>query len=137
MTEIPAIDLLPQRPPFQFIDAIKAANDEVTESSFTVKTTTLLLQDQWMSEGALLENMAQTAAAGLGVRQVAAKTTVSRGYIGAIKRFHVHALPRVGDTIVTQVSTLHQVGNASIVLGKIFLGQSEVAQAELTIFVNE
>ena len=89
-----------------------------------------------LSEAGLVENMAQTAAAGAGYYASAgSKKEVSVGYIAGLKDVQVFSLPCVGDTIVTTTSTLHTIGPACILKAEVqSLNGAVIASCELKIF---
>lgn len=89
-----------------------------------------------LSEQALLEVMAQTAAAGAGYRAQSLGLGSQKGFIGAIKHIQIQQRPRAQALIHSEVRPLHQIGQASIVQAKTFLGGLEIASCELTIFVE-
>ncbi len=136
MTAIDTITYIPQRAPFVLVDDLLRADNEMTETSFTVTSTHILVRDGALCEGGLVENMAQTAAAGIGYRSEKENKPVPIGYIGALKNLEVSELPKVGDTITTEIRQLHQILNASIVSGKVFLDSREIASCELKIFIQ-
>lgn len=134
--KFPAIDLLPQRPPFQFIDTITHVTEDEIQSSFLISKQSLFLLDDTLSESALIENMAQTIAAGNSLHQQSTTKTPQIGFIGAIKKIKIQRSPAVHDLLETTVKTLHVIGDARIAEAKIFCNQIEIASAELTIFVQ-
>lgn len=133
---MPATDLLPQKPPFQLVDTLLMANADGIRTGFTVPQIHPLLHEGLLSEAGLIENMAQTAAAGSGYQCAQRQVAVPVGYIGAIKNLSIHALPAIGHSIETTVRTLHEVGNASIVAAECRLAEQLIASCELTIFVS-
>lgn len=130
------ITYIPQRAPFVMIDELVKANNEMSETCFTITGGHILLRDGYFSEAGLVENMAQTAAAGVGYRSKTENQPSPIGYIGALKNLTISELPKIGDTIKTQITQLHQVLNASIVSGKVFLDNREIASCELKIFIQ-
>ena len=57
---------LPQRPPFVMIDELINATETSFESAFEVVESNLFIENGILSESALVENVAQTCAAGFG-----------------------------------------------------------------------
>lgn len=127
---------IPQGPPFEMIDQLLSVSDEQTVTDFTIRSGHLFVKDDWFTEPGLIENMAQTAAAGTGWKAMQDNTAVPVGFIGAVKDFRVSALPKVGNTIVTSVKILHQVMNAHIVQGIVTCDNIEIASAEFKIFLQ-
>ena len=60
------IELIPQRHPFVMIDKLFFSDAEKTISGFEIKSDCILCANGTLSEGGLVENIAQTAAAGVG-----------------------------------------------------------------------
>lgn len=130
------IDFIPQRAPFVLIDNLLEATAENTLSSFEIKENTYFLVDGKLTTAGLLENMAQTAAAGVGYKCSQKKIEVPVGFIGAIKDFQLMEEPKIGQLITTKVTVQNEVFGASIVLGEIFLADKKIASAELKIFLQ-
>lgn len=128
--------LLPQQPPFVLIDALLQADDTVLRSSFTIPADHVLVEDGRLGEAGLVENMAQTAAAGTGQKAQAEGREAPVGYIGALKNLVVTERPPAGTTIVTEIRVLHQVMQASIVQGTVWQDEKEIASCELKIFIQ-
>lgn len=133
---MPANALLPQQPPFQLVDFLDIAEPELIQTRFAVPDRHPLLQGDHLSEAGLIENMAQTAAAGSGYQYSRKAEAVPVGYIGAIKNLKVHRLPKKGEVIKTSVRPQYQVGQASIVSAECRMADEVLASCELTIFVS-
>ncbi|PSK92142.1 3-hydroxyacyl-ACP dehydratase [Taibaiella chishuiensis] len=128
---------IPQGPPFVMIDELLRTGDTETLTAFTVREGHLFVDNGHFTEPGLMENMAQTAAAGMGKKAEDNQEPVRVGFIGAIKNWQLHRLPVIGDTLNTRISVLHQVMNAHIVQAVITCGGAPVAEAEFKIFLQE
>lgn len=138
MTEGESIlSIIPQKPPFVMVDELLFSDDNITRTSFTVTADNVFVIDGEFSEAGLIENMAQTAAAGAGNMARIENRAVANGYIGQVKNFEVYSLPKVGDKLITEVKIEVQVFDAGIVSGKISCNEVEVAQCEMKIFINQ
>ncbi len=137
MSEQAILQYIPQRPPFVMVDNIVQADGTVSVTDFTVRDGHLFVEDGKFTEYGLVENMAQTAAAGTGYSLQNAGKQVPVGYIGALKALNIIALPQVGDTITTEVSFKTQVLNVHIVQGRVLNNGQEIANCELKIFLQE
>src|ERR1700759_4501552 len=93
------LSYIPQRAPFIMIDEIVSAGEHSTTSVFTITADNLFVVDGAFSESGMVENMAQTAGAGVGFRRQTAGLPLQSGYIAALKNVVVHALPKINDTI--------------------------------------
>lgn len=134
MANIETKDLLPQKEPFKMIDFLLFVDEYQTKTNFTIRDENMLVSDSYFTEGGLIENMAQSAAAGSGYYFSLQKKEIPMGYIGAVKNVEVLYLPKIGDTIETVLIQKNKIGNAAIVDGKIFLDNELIASCELTIF---
>lgn len=134
MTDITAY--IPQRPPFVMIDEVLAAEQGRTQTTFTVRDGHMMVRNGCFTESGLVENMAQTAAAGTGYMAQQEGKPPAIGYIGALKSLKVSTLPAVGDTITTEVIFLHQVLNVHVVEGKVTLDGAEIARCEFKIYLQ-
>lgn len=136
MLPMQAEELIPQKFPFRMIDRLVSADETNIQSSFTIEAENVLLDGEYFSEGGLIENMAQTAAAGNGYECQQANKAVPIGYIGAVKHVQIFKRPKVGDLLETHLELKNKIGAASIMSGKIFFKNEIIATSELTIFVN-
>lgn len=131
------LPFIPQRPPFVMIDDIVSADDSISTTTFTVRPGHLFVDNGLFTEAGLVENMAQTAAAGTGYKAQQDGRPAPVGYIGALKNLSVTRLPAVGDTLTTEVAFKMQVMNAHIVEATIKVNEQEIAKCELKIFLQE
>lgn len=137
MTQEQVLPFIPQRPPFVMIDKVERADEEASVTSFSIREGHLFVENGVFTEPGLIENMAQTAAAGTGYKAQQQGKAAPVGFIGALKGLQILALPSVGETITTTITFVHQVMNAHIVLGKISIGDKEIARCELKIFLQD
>lgn len=128
---------IPQAPPFVMIDELLQTTGAETVTAFTVREGHLFVEQGRFTEPGLIENIAQTAAAGMGKKAAESQEAVPVGFIGAIKNWELLALPLVGDTIETRITVLHQIMNAHIVQGVITCRGQQIAAAEFKIFLQE
>lgn len=128
---------IPQRPPFVFIDKLFKADEESLVSGLSIKKDNPLLIDNKLSESGLIENIAQTAAAGIGYKCIANGKAVVPGFIGAVKKLKVNSLPECGEDIVTTVKVVSEVMNATIIHGEVVYNSEVIAECDMNIFLQE
>lgn len=133
-TPVPAAPLIPQAAPFILVDDLIAATPEETRTTFLIPETHVLVENGMMSESGLVENMAQSAAAGMGFLN-RSEGSPKTGFIGAVKNLEILTFPPVGTLLHTKVTFRHQVMNASIVFAEIFVEELLIASCELKIFI--
>lgn len=126
--------LLPQRPPMVLVSALLTCANDRTVTQFCVPADCVLVENGVLSEAGLLENMAQTAAAGAGYSYRRQGQPAPIGFIAAIRDLRVAALPAVGTTLTTEVRVVNQVLDFSLVRGTVRVGETTFAECELRIF---
>ncbi len=128
---------IPQAAPFVMVGNIVEATKELTKTSFTISSDNILVKNGYFTEAGLVENMAQTAAAGTGYHSKQEGKEPTVGFIGALKNLLINELPKIGDTITTEVRFMHQVLNVHIVQGRVSRNGKELASCELKIFLQQ
>jgi len=129
--------VIPQRPPFVMIDGLVSCNETSSTTTFQVKAENLLVQDGKLSEAGITENIAQTAAAGLGYVTLQSNSPIEIGYIAAIKNLEIFAQPEVGDVLETTVTITNRVFDVTIVSGSVKCDGILLAKCEMKIFLNK
>ena len=126
---------IPQKPPFVMISSLIEASREKTVTSWRISKDNVLCFNGLMSESGLIENMAQTAAAGVGYLSRVEGKEPPVGFIGGIRGLRIHELPPWESVIRTEVVQEHEVFDASIVGAKIYSGDRCIAECSLKIFL--
>jgi len=129
--------LIPQRKPMIMVDELLSFSEKEVLTSFEIKTDNIFIHNNKLQEVALIENIAQTAAAGTGYNAFSKNETPQKGFIGAVKNFEVYSLPKVNDILETKLVVTAEVFNASVVEGEIYCNNELIAKAELKIFLLE
>jgi len=129
------LSFIPQRDPFIMISELISADDHTTQSSLTILPDNLFVVNGLFTEPGLIENMAQTAGAGTGYKAKAEGKTQPKGYIAALKNVNILALPKVNDTIKTEIAFVQNLLSFHLVKGKVSVNDTEIANCELKIFV--
>jgi predicted hotdog family 3-hydroxylacyl-ACP dehydratase len=128
---------LPQRPPFIMISKLLYVEDKKTVTGYIVAEDNILVEDGIFTEAGLLENMAQTAAAGAGYKATIEYKPVLNGYIGMVKNFLLFGLPKANDILKTEVTETSRFFMMQTIQGKIWCGEKLLAQCEMKIFLQE
>src|SRR5688572_4875944 len=107
---IPSIQyLIPQREPFIMVSELEYCKDDVARSRFLIESDNIFVKDGVLQEAALVENIAQTAAARAGWMAHEKNEPVAIGYIGAIQQLEITGLPMVGQLLETEIRIVNQV----------------------------
>jgi 3-hydroxyacyl-[acyl-carrier-protein] dehydratase len=117
------------------IGELISADDAGTHTTLTIEPDNLFVVNGVFTEPGLIENMAQTAGAGTGYKAKKEAKTQPKGYIAALKHVNIFALPKVNDTIKTEVTFVQNLLSFHLVKGRITLNDVEIANCEFKIFV--
>ena len=121
-----------------FVDRLVHYEERETVTSFTVTVDHLLVEDGRLVAAGILENMAQSSAARIGyLCKYILHVPVRIGYIGAIKKFRVHRLPAVGETLTTTILFREDVFGISLVDAAVRIGEDLIAEASLKTTLGE
>ena len=129
--------IIPQQFPFVMVDNLVSADEKGFKSTFKVEESNLFFKDGKLQEPALIENIAQTVAAGFGYidREAGGKPKI--GFIGGISKLKIHALPLLNKTIETSVTHLHQFENIYLIKGENYCDGKLLVECEIKIVVEE
>ena len=106
---------IPQKHPFVMVDALLAFSETELKSGFTVPEDYLFVDSGVFQASGLLEHQAQSVALHTGFQYFQLQKTAPTGYIGSVKSFEVLELPKVGDSIETEVTILHEMMGVTLV----------------------
>ncbi len=136
--DIDILGILPQREPFLFVDRLLHYDEVETVTAFTVPEGHLLVEDGHLTASGILENMAQSSAARIGyLNKYILHVPVRVGYIGAIRKFRVHRLPAVGETLETSIILREDVFGISLTDAVARVGEEIIAEASLKTALGE
>lgn len=124
---------IPQRYPFVMIDNLIHANESGFSSSFQVKEENIFSENGFLTEPALIENIAQTCAAGFGYINRQNNEGSSIGYIGSVSKLTVHQLPEYGTTIKTTIEITNTLGNIFLIKGRNTCNENLLVECEMKI----
>ena len=130
------LTLIPQRTPFVMIDELLYCEGDTTRTCFRVKDDNIFLNNEILEEPALIENIAQTAAARAGYVGVQQNKPVAIGYIAAIQQLEIFDRPKLNDLLETETVVTNQVLNVTVVRGKLSCNGKLLAQCEMKIFIT-
>ena len=131
------LSLIPQRPPFVMIDKLMYSDENLIRSRFQVREDNVLIENGRLQEAGLVENIAQTVAAGAGYVSKMENMPVTIGYIGSVNNLQVYWLPRINDELETEVAVVNHVFNVTLITGIIHCNGEVLAQCEMKIFITQ
>lgn len=136
LNKIPVISLIPQRAPMVMISRVVAYSKGKVQSELAIEAENIFVNDDLFSESGMLENIAQTAAAMVGLEAREIGEEVPLGFIGGINKVKVAGFAAVSQTITTQVEILQEVFNITLIKGKCFILDELLMECEMKIVIN-
>lgn len=128
---------IPQRQPMIMIHTLESADQKTAVTTFTVEADNIFVESGLLGEPALVENIAQTAAAQVGYVCMQEAKPVPIGYIAAIKDFAVYALPGVNVQLRTSIEVINNIMDITLVRGTIHQNEVKICECEMRIFVKQ
>ncbi len=128
---------IPQRPPFVMIDCLESVESDTVTSKFEIPEDNPMVSEGFFQEGGLIENIAQTAAAGVGYKCISNNKPVVIGFIGSVKNLKTYKLPKWGETLETEVKTVSEIMNATIIKGVVKNSNNTMLECEMNIFLQD
>ena len=123
--------LLPQQEPFVMIDRLRHFSTDVVTTLYTIKKDNIFVCQDTLS-------IAQTCAARIGyINKYILRKGIQPGMIGAIRNAEVCSLPKVGDTIITEVLIKEEAFGMSLAKATIKRGEQILATTEIKIAIKE
>ncbi|MFH1296126.1 MAG: 3-hydroxyacyl-ACP dehydratase [Bacteroidota bacterium] len=126
---------IPQKPPMVMVDKLITVANGIVETTFLIREDNLFCDHGLFTEAGLVENMAQTAAAGVGSKPSLAGNEPPVGFIGGIRNLKIIRFPATGDELFTRISVEHEVFEALVVQGEVFLNDQLIASCQLKLFL--
>jgi predicted hotdog family 3-hydroxylacyl-ACP dehydratase len=127
-------DLIPQRHPFILLDQLISCNDKLIESSFQIPENHSMVTNGKLCEGGLIENIAQTAAAGNGYEAKEKGLDIPKGFIAGIKNLWIKRLPLVNSNLKTKVIQQDRIMGFNLIKGEVLEGEEIIVSCEMKIY---
>lgn len=138
LSDIEILDLIPQRPPFVMVDELLHYDPILSNTRFLIKESNILVENGFLSESGITENMAQSCAARIGyVNKVINQSEVKIGFIGGVKNLVIHRLPLVGNFIYTDIEVVGEVMSMILVKAVVKELDDIIAECEMKIAIVE
>lgn len=130
------LPFIPQRSPFVMVDRIVSVDETTGSTSYRITEDNLFVENGVLTEPALIENIAQTAAARVGYLCQQKNEPVPVGFIGAVQNLQVFGLPEVGVEIETRITIKNQVFDVTLISGEVILNGKTLASCDMKIFLQ-
>ena len=135
-SDIKITDLIPQRPPFVFVDHLLDFNYETyaCKTSFLITENNLFVEKDRLLEAGLIENIAQTCATQIGfVNKYILKKGIHIGFICGIKNMKIYNFALVGECLETSIEILTEFAGMKIARCSVSVDNVIIADGEMKI----
>lgn len=130
-------ELIPQKHPFVFIDEVLDFNETEIRTRFEVKAEGIFVADGKLQEAALIENIAQTAAALEGCNARLNNTEIKVGFIGSVKKLEIVKAAIPGQTLYTKLKIITNALGVNVAEGEVLVNDEIIANCTINIFLRE
>ena len=126
----------------QMVDTITDISNTHVVTEFEVKSTCIFVEEGKFAEVGLIENMAQTCSAIVGQFLFGLEDTSNYviGYISAIKKLELFALPKVQEVVRTEAELLSRFDTDEYYICSMrcnaFVGDILMATAEMNLVIK-
>ena len=131
------LKFIPQRPPMVMVEKLHVAEGGKTIGSLHISEQNIFCKNGFLHEPGLIENIAQTAALGVGFSYSNQDKKIPTGYIGAVQKLTIHKLPEIDKRIFTEVNVEYEVFNTTLISGNITCDDKLIAICTMKIYLNE
>lgn len=129
-------ELIPHRAPMRFIDALTDCTDTTATATACFRADHFGVTDGAVLEAALVECVAQTAAAALGQRErnQGQSGAAADGMMVAVSNFQIQSRPPAEIQLQITIRERRRLGRLFMIFGEIFCAGGLVASGELTLY---
>ena len=136
--DIDILSIIPQRPPFVMIGRLLNVSEQSACTELFITADNIFVKNGMFVEAGIIENMAQTCAAGMGfINTIIYKNSVKIGFLSAIRNLKITRLPNIGETLNTCVFILEQVMGMVLVKSEVKINNETIAEGEMKIFITD
>ncbi len=131
------VEFIPQRAPIVMVDEFYGLDGDLSMSGLTVSDQNIFCEAGVLSECGLIEHIAQSAALRMGYLYKSAGKDVPLGYIGSVNKFKLYRMPKVGQSIKTQIRLEQEIMNISLISASCRVEGDLVAECMMKIYLQE
>ena len=136
--DVDVLTLIPQRPPFVMISKLLSVENHAVCAELLIGKGNILSANGTFTEAGIIEHIAQTCAAGMGYANIHIyNNTIKIGFLSAIRNLNITRLPKVGETLHTQISLLEHVMGMTLIKSEVKINDEIIAEGEIKIFITD
>lgn len=125
--------LIPQKSPFVMVDSLLHFEENKCVAGLTISKENILASETNFSAAGLIEHMAQSAALYTGYGYHLKNEPIQIGYIGSLNKVEIATLPKIGQTLETNVTILHEILNITVVSIETVCDGEVIGNAEIKV----
>lgn len=129
-------NFLPQRAPIVMVDELLEASTERAITRFEIQSNTLFVENNFLTEAGLIENIAQTAAAQAGYLAQQQGVATPVGFIASINDLRINQFPNVGAVLTTSIAVINRVFEVIIIQAQTKQDMREICSCQMKIFIK-
>jgi len=126
--------LLPQQPPFVMVEKLLFCDEITTKTSLLIKKENVFVENDFLSQSGIIENVAQTCAARMGY--LGDRNNIKIGMIGSISDFEIFYLPKVDNEIFTEIVVETEIGNIVLLNATVVCNEKTVATGKMKVVLT-
>ena len=123
--------LIPQKEPFVMVDELLQYTEENLRSRFKVNPANLFVENSYFVESGIIEHMAQSVALHTGYQFFLLNKDAPTGYIGSIKNVEIIQLPKIGQSIESNVEIIQEFNGVTLVEIEVFCEDKIIAKSQM------
>jgi len=131
------LEIIPQKAPFVMVSTLESASEKELSTTFTITEDNVLNENGEFSTPGLIENIAQSCAAGFGYLAKEANQAPKIGFIGSVSKLTAFSNPKIGETIRTEISVITVFENITMIKGTNFLNETKLVECEMKIVITD
>ena len=137
-TPMPADQLVPHRPPFLFVDNLLEFSGQTgVVESVIARDNLFIAEDGHFTEIAMIEILAQSAAAVKGYSDLIEGKEIKKGFLVDIREFNFIKTCCAGDTIHSRIEITRSFSGFSVLNGSLECSGEELAYGTMKLWVPE
>lgn len=131
------LEIIPQKNPFVMVSTLESASEKELTTTFTIEENNVLNENGEFSTPGLIENIAQSCAAGFGYLARKANAAPKIGFIGSVSKLNAYSNPKIGDTIKTEITVITVFENITMIKGTNYLNETKLVECEMKIVITD
>lgn len=117
------------------IDSLIYSDKTTTTSHFLIKADNIFITNNRFGEPGLIENIAQTAAAGFGYSRKKEGLDIPTGFLGGIRNLKIHDCPHTNSELETTTTIENEVYGMKVVRGEIRVDGRCITECQMKFMI--